>query len=345
MTVSPESDVRGLGDTKMKELILGDKAGTGAAETLHIQENGCLGMIEGDWLWGAFKRKAKWLTRKNHLTREEWSLMEDFAIGDLLNTLDGYDPAKAKRGGRKGYLNTIIGNALGKAAQYVVDQRSQWSSRQSLDAAVGDSADSMTHVDRLMDGRHLAANEKFWGEPRCRVIRRKLDELKKDEKARKRLLARIAAQTVVVGDEDDEPVVDCPPMVIDLLGVDTDTLDVVETEKRETEHRTMEAMHGDAVAEMGLSEDVDEKVEASGGKVKTSGFGDCAVALFDNAVKLDVALVMGMLEPRLKAWCEKVMEGYSPTEAYRAVRFSKSNFYAYVLPKLKEAFKGLRYAL
>ena len=49
MTVSPESDVRGLGDTKMKELILGDKAGTGAAETLHIQENGCLGMIEGDW--------------------------------------------------------------------------------------------------------------------------------------------------------------------------------------------------------------------------------------------------------------------------------------------------------
>ena len=70
-----------------------------------------------------------------------------------------------------------------------------------------------------------------------------------------------------------------------------------------------------------------------------------AAAVFENTLRLDVALVIDSLEPRDREWCRKVLEGYSPSEAVKAVKFSSSNYYAYVLPRLQEAFKHLRYAV
>lgn len=327
----------------MKKLILGFDAGTGAAETLLIDDNGCLGMVEGDWLYGAFKRKAKYYTHKNGFTHEEWSLMEAYALKKIIGVKDGFDPAKAKGKGRKGYLNTIINNVLMEAAQFVADQRSIWGSRQSLDAPIGDESDVATHADRVLDGADFNTNAKLWREPRCRVIRRKLEEMRKDEEAKRRLLSRLAAQMTVKGDEDEENESQTPKG--DDLGVDPDTLTDEQLERRETEHRTMESMHDEAVSEVGLAEDEDEKIEMAGGKHSTSGFGDSAASVFENTLHLDVVMVLSTLEPRLREWCEKVLAGYSPTDAFKAVRFSKSNYYAYVLPKLRQAFAHLRYAL
>ena len=87
----------------------------------------------------------------------------------------------------------------------------------------------------------------------------------------------------------------------------------------------MESMHGEAVREMGLGEDEDEKIETNGGKTRLTGFGDSVSTLYLNALHLDVAIVMQKLEPRLQRWCELMFEGYTPTVAYKNAGINELN--------------------
>ena len=325
----------------MHTILIGYDRGTGKKQELHLTEEGTYQLIEGDWLWGAFKRKAKHLTKKNGFSYEDWTGMEAIAINDLMTSTDCYDPSK---GDRKGYLNTAVANALREAAKAIADERSIWGTRQSLDAFVGGDGEGATHKDRILDGAGLEANKKLIGEPKCRVITRLLRERKEDERAKRALLNRLAAETVVQPDaeeSDDSP--ETP--TVDAFAEEMPDNDPETEERLETEHRSMEAMHGEAVREMGLGEDEDEKIETSGGKTRLTGFGDSVSSLYLNTLHLDVAIVMQKLEPRLKRWCELMFEGYTPTEAYKKAGFKTSEWYAKALPNLRKAFAHLRYAL
>ena len=325
----------------MKTIVLGYDRGTGKAQELHVGDDGRFLMEKDDWLYGAFKRKAKHLTRKNGFNCEEWSGMEALALNDIMTSADGYDPSK---GDRKRYLNTVVANALREAARAIADERSVWSSVQSLDAFADADGEGATHKDRILDGAGLEANKKLVGEPRCRVIRRILRERKEDERAKRALLSRLAAETVVQPDaEEPDDAMETPAaeaFVEEVPDVDPET-----EERLETEHRSAEAMHGEAVREMGLGEDEDEKVETRGGKTRLTGFGDSVTALYLNALHLDVALVVQTLEPRLKRWCELMFKGFTPTEAYKKAGIKTCEWYAKSLPELRKAFRHLRYAL
>ena len=275
-------------ESTIRSVVIGYDRGTGDKQELHIGEDGKFVVIEGDWLWGAFKRKAKYLTKKNGFSREEWTLMESEAIYAIMDAVNGYDPSK---GSYKSYLNTVVGNALRDAAKKIADERSIWGSRQSLDAFVGGEDEGATHKDRVLDGAGLEANKKLIGEPKCRVVSRLIKERKEDERAKRALLNRLAAETVAPPDAeepDDAPETPAAEAFIEEVP-DNDP----ETEERlDTEHRSMEAMHGEAVREMGLGEDEDEKIETSGGKTRLTGFGDSVSALYLNTLHLDVAIVM-----------------------------------------------------
>lgn len=305
---------------QLKTIILGHDRGTDKPQELHIGEDGRFVVVEGDWLWGAFKRKAKYLTKKNGFSREEWTLMEAEAIYTIMNAVNGYDPSK---GDYKSYLNTVVGNALREAAKKIADERSVWSSMKSLDACVGADGEGATHKDRILDGAGLEANAKLIEEPNCRVVSRKLRERKDDERAKRALLRRLAADAVYHEPEDE----------------DTEPLDP----------DTPLSPHDVAVREVGYYEDEDEvpitQHQAQGTRHRTTGFGDSLAALYENALHYDVAIVMQGLEPKLRKWCENMFEGYTPTEAYRRAGITRGQWYNTVQPKLQEAFKHLKYAL
>lgn len=326
----------------MHTILIGYDRGTGKKQELHLTEEGRYQLVEGDWLWGAFKRKAKYLTKKNGFNRDEWTLMESEAIYDIMTSTDGYNPSK---GDYKGYLNTVVGNALRDAAKKIADGRSIWGSRQSLDAFVGGDGEGATHKDRILDGAGLEANKKLIGEPKCRVISRLLRERKEDERAKRALLNRLAAETVVQPDAeepDDAPETPAADAFVEEVP-DNDP----ETEERlETEHRSMEAMHGEAVREVGLQESEDEDfAPCTSRSARLSGFGDSVAALYLDALHFDVAIAMQRLEPRLRRWCELMFEGYTPSAAYKKAGIKTGEWYAKALPKLRKAFGHLKYAL
>jgi len=272
----------------MKEIILGREAGTGAAETLHLEDDGRLAMVRGDWLWRAFGRKAGYLVRKNGFAEDDRLEMEARALAAVLSARDGFDEAKATReDGHKRYLNTIVANALVNAAKEVADERGVWSSCLSLDVPLGDLDDGTTHGDMVLANATFAANAKLWSRP-CR---------------------RAAATDFADPGPAAEPA---------------------------------QNDHDRAVDEMGLADDTDEKPEAAVRRCAEPGFGDAAAFEREAELRLDVALVMARLPPRLCAWCRKVLEGYSPVDAYRSERFSKTGFYSRALPRLRAAFAHLR---
>lgn len=300
-------------DSAIRSVVIGHDRGTGKAQELHIGEDGRFVVIEGDWLWGAFKRKAKYLTKKNGFCREDWTAMEAIAICTIMNAANGYDPSK---GDYKRYLNTVVGNALREAAKTIADERSIWSSMKSLDACVGTDGEGATHKDRVLDGAGLEANRKLIGEPKCRVISRLIRERKNDERAKRALLRRLAADAVYrePEDEDTEPLDPDAPLT----------------------------PHEEAVREVGYYEDEDE---APGTRHQAPGFGDSPAALYENALHYDVAIVMQGLEPKLRKWCENMFKGYTPTEAYRRAGITRGQWYNTVQPALQKAFQRLKYAL
>lgn len=279
-------------------------------------------MTEGGLLHEMFRRKSGQFARKNGFDDDDRLQMEALALTEILRTRDGYDAGKARgRNGRDAYLKTIIGNALRRAAKVVADERSVWQSRQSLDAPLGDDA-GMTYGDRLADSATSCANAKLWSEPRCRRIGRLMAKAKKNKCFVQRLEECLS--------NEERPRVpgegSCLP-------------------DSEAEMPMSRSEHDKAVAEMGLAGDEDEIVETKVHRSSPLGFGDCASSVHANTLHLDIAIAMNDLDPQLKAWCRNVLKGCSPVEAYKEAGFSKSNFYAYVLPRLRVAFADFRYAL
>ena len=328
-------------ESTITSVVIGYDRGTGKAQEIHIGKNGKFVVVEGDWLWGAFKRKAKYLTKKNGFNRDEWTLMEAEAIYTIMDAVNGYDPSK---GDYKSYLNTVVGNALRDAAKRIADERSVWSLAKSLDACVSTDGEGATHKDRVLDGTGLEANAKLIEEPNCRVISRKLRESKEDERAKRALLRRLAENAVAKPDED-EPDEEPETPAVEAFVEEVPDNDPETEERLDTEHRSMGALHGEAVREMGLVVDEDEKIETSGGKTRLTGFGDSVASFYQNTLHLDEVLVIAKLGPKLQKWCLNMFAGYSPTDAYKAAGIKRTEWYTKALPKLQKAFAHLRYAL
>lgn len=305
--------------------------------------------------WTTFKRKAKWLSKINRFSVEEWTLMEAWAMADILGAKLRFDPKKG--GSRQKYVNTVICNSLTKAAQKIADERAIWSkSRVSLDVVMGEGDGTMTPCDLIQSQVTMDANRKLGTEPVQIRVRDRLNKYKREkdfaalERLRRRLQLESAADSL--GDEPDaedmsESAADPNGGEIvenDLLG---DLPDVGDADPLELNARPygMEQQHCEAVEEIGLADDPDERIERSDRENKMTGFGDCAEAVYQATLKIDVAIVMNGLEPKLKRFCNYIQKGYSVAEAYRACRFSKTNFHAYIRPALQERFRHLRYAL
>lgn len=306
---------------QLRTVVLGHDRGTGKAQELHIGEDGRFVVIEGDWLWGAFKRKAKHLAKKNGFSREEWTLMEAEAIYDIMTSTDGYDPSK---GDYKGYLNTVVGNALRDAARKIADERSVWGSYLSLDAPLDEEGEGTTHLERVLDGAGFAANGKIWEEPKSRVARRLLREHKEDEHAKRALMRRLADDALCREPEDSDP--------------------------EPTDGDEPLSPHDVAVREVGLYEDEDEAPaeprQAQGTKHQAPGFGDSVRALYEFVLHLDVASVVQGLEPeKFKRFCLNMIEGYAVKDAYTLAGITRGQWYNTVQPALKVAFSRLKYAL
>ena len=304
-----------------RTVVLGHDRGTGRAQELHVGEDGRFVVVEGDWLWGAFKRKAKYLTRKNGFSREDWTAMEAIAICTIMNAANGYDPSK---GDYKGYLNTVVGNALREAAKAIADERSVWCSYQSLDAPLGEDGDGATHLERVLDGAGFAANGKLWEEPKSRVARRLLREHKADEHAKMALLRRLADDAVYHDpeDEDAEPLDPDQPLT----------------------------PHEEAVREVGYHKDEDEAPAASHQapctRQQAPGFGDTVRAFYEFVLHLDVALVVQGLEPeKYRRFCLNMIDGYEVKYAYMRAGITRGQWYNTVRPALRVAFERLKYAL
>ena len=305
--------------------------------------------------WATFKRKAKWLSKMNRFSMEEWTLMEAWAMADILGARLRFDPKKG--GSRQKYINTVICNALTKAAQKIADERAIWSkSRVSLDVAMGEGDGTMTPCDLIQSQATMNANEKLGTEPVQVRVRDRLNKYKREkdfaalERLRRRLQLESAADSL--GDEadgDETFVSEEDPGGSETGGDDLlgDFPDAGEADPLELNARSygMEQQHGEAVEEIGLADDPDERTETPDRENKMTGFGDCAEAVYQATLKIDVAIVMNGLEPKLKRFCRYVQNGYSVSGAYRACRFSKTNFHAYIRPALQEEFKHLRYAL
>ena len=310
---------------QVKTVVLGYDRGTGKAQELHVGEDGRFVVVEGDWLWGAFKRKAKYLTKKNGFSREEWTLMEAEAICTILNAANGYDPSK---GDYKRYLNAVVGNALRDAAMKIADERGIWGSYESLDAPFGEDGEGATLLERVLDGAGFAANGKLWEEPKSRVARRLLREHKADEHAKKALLRRLAEDADLLGTTDDPDNGGHP----------------------EGDDDAPMSPHDVAVREVGLYEDEDEAPpaphQAQGARRQAPGFGDSARAFYEFVLYLDVASVVQGLEPKkFRQFCLNMIDGYSAKDAYTKAGITRGQWYNSVQPALKVAFRRLKYAL
>ena len=306
---------------QLRTVVLGHDRGTGRAQELHIGEDGRFVVVEGDWLWGAFKRKAKYLTKKNGFSREDWTAMEAIAICTIMNAVDGYDPSK---GDYKGYLNTVVGNALREAAKKIADERSVWGSYQSLDAPLGEDGEGATYLERVLDGAGFAASKKLIDEPKCRVISRLLREHKADERAKMALLRRLADDAVYhePEDEDADPLDPDAPLT----------------------------PHEEAVREVGYYEDEDEAPAAPhqtpGTRCQAPSFGDSVRAFYEFVLHLDVASVVQGLEPeKFRRFCLNMIDGYAVKDAYTLAGITRGQWYNTVQPALQVAFRRLKYAL
>ena len=338
------------------EVVRKDKNG-GAADLCDKKNNKVndYSMTPGAWAFETFKRKAKWLTRINGFSYEDGTLMEAWAMADILEARDGYDPASGRT--REQYYYTVISNALTSAAQKIADSRAVWSnSRRSLDAQSGTGEDTRTVGDLVQAQADTNANEKLGGEPFQIRVRRQINRLKrrKDAEALEKLRRRLQSHgQPVLTDADEHP--DEEPRT------GPDFIEDVSAEEEELAERgnvgvsdfedlnrlaySMHDQHDDAVAEMGLADDPDEDVPEAVHANRLSGFGDCARAVFLEALHRDVVILLNDLDPKLRRWCEYVLRGYSKTEARAACRIGKSSFYDTVIPRLRRAFAGLRYAL
>lgn len=297
---------------------------TGDAAALRKEDGKCFEIAEGGWAFKAFMAKARALSRRNAFSQDEEADMVAKAMISILGAKNRYDASSGNMW--ESYMRTVMFNALSKAAADVADDRRLWrESRVSLDADVGEGDGAMALVDMVHSGAGLAANEKFWDVPRSVRMRRLRRERKANSSAVRKLLERMEDGFADRWANPDEPEIDAAAC--------------------ESSMRALGEDHLRAVEEMGLADCSDEVSQKPDQPPCAPGFGDTAAAVFREVLRLDVLLVVNRLEPRLRRWCELVLEGYNPVAAYKAARMSRSNYYAYALPKLRKAFAGLAYAL
>lgn len=301
--------------------------------------------------WETFKKKAKWLTKRNRFSFEEWTLMEAWALADIIGAKLRFD---AKKGAsREKYVNTVIGNALARAAQRIADERSVWTrSRASLDSPAGDAEGAMTLCDLVQAQAGVNANAKLGTEPMQVRIRNRINRLKreKDSAALERLRRRLqCADASPDGGEDEEPRTK-PDYIEPVTAEEEEAADLGNVGASDAEDLNrlaygLEQQHGDAIEEVGLADDPDEGVESPVHENRMTGYGDCAEAVYLQTLHYDVATLMNEMEPRMKRFCLYVLGGCTMAEAREACRFSRRTFYTEILPALRTAFASLRYAL
>lgn len=308
----------------------------------------------GTWAWKRFKTKAKWLTKANHFTYKEATLMEGDALGKLLEvdfttTAKGVDDPE-------GYVYRAIDNALTNAAQKVADDRRVWgASRLSLDATTGEGEDSRTFGELITAHGDLNRQRKSMGIPRPIAYRWALNRNKRNEAATRKILQRLVEDVSVMLESDlsgEVPEEDRSLAPLEELTADEEAelirTDIIAGAPEDLNRIVFDPAkhHRQAVAEVGFFESDEDWTPQTRHSSSPMGFGSTSEELYEQILRIDVALVIDKLEDEKdKAWCRRVLEGWDPVCAYKFDRIKKNDYYRQMLPRLRKAFAALKYAI
>lgn len=338
----------------MKKQILGLAAKSGTAAAPHKNGKGKFALRVGTWAWNKFKTKARWLTRVNHFTFEESSLMEAAALEKLLEK----DFAKLASTAKdpEGYVYSAINNALTNAAAKVADDRRVWgASRQSLDATMGEGEESRTFGEIVTTHGDLNHQRKSMGIPRPIAYRWALNRNKRNEAATRKILQRLVEDVSVMLESDlsgEVPEDEQSPEPLEAVTLEEE-LEQAKTDVFASAPEDLNRVVFDpkehrrkAVAEVGFFEDDEDWTPQTQHKSSPMGFGSSAEELFEQLLRVDVALLIDSLEDEKdKDWCRLVLKGYDPVYAYKRLNIKRGDYYKKMLPRLAKAFAALKYAV
>jgi len=335
----------------MKKLMINPRA---AAVPQQVGNTGTFDIVEGSWMFEKFKTKAKWLTKVNHFDIEESALMEGLALEALLK-IDFAQIARTKEI-TEGYLYRAIENALTNAAIEVADERRVWgASRKSTDAPTGGDEGSQTLGELVSNHGDLNRQRKSIMIPHPIAYRWTLKRFKKNKAATRKILRRLEADTGIMIDAEltnEAPADEMPSEPVEVLTREEEEKAMAQDDfagYSDDVNRTVfdsEAFHDKAVAEVGFAADEDAWAPKGVQTSRPASFGSTAEEVYEQVLKVDVALVIQDLEDeKAKAWCRRVLDGWDPVLAYKKLGIKKNDFYKKLRPMLQDAFGHLGYAL
>lgn len=338
----------------MKKQILGLAAKPGTAAVPHKNGRNRFALRVGTWAWNKFKTKARWLTRVNHFTFEESALMEGAALEKLLEV--DFVKLASTANDPEGYVYRAISNALTNAASTVADDRRVWgASRLSLDATTGEGEDSRTFGELVTAHGDLNRQRKSIGIPRPIAYRWALNRNKRNEAATRKILQRLVEDVSVMLESDlsgEVPEEDRSLAPLEELTADEEAelirTDIIAGAPEDLNRIVFDPAkhHRQAVAEVGFFESDEDWTPQTRHSSSPMGFGSTSEELYEQILRIDVALVIDKLEDEKdKAWCRRVLEGWDPVCAYKFDRIKKNDYYRQMLPRLRKAFAALKYAI
>ena len=335
----------------MEKQILGLAAKTGTAAAPHKDNLEKFVFKPGTWAWKRFKTKSKWLTKENHFTFVDATLMESAALGKLLK-IDFTTAAKGVDD-PEGYVYKAIENALTNAAQKIADDRRLWgASRRSLDATTGEGEDSRTFGELVTTHGDLRHQSKALVIPRPIAYRWALNRNKKDVAAKSRILLKIVEDVSIMLDSDNgdevpeeeqtleplEPVTpqeEAEEMKGDDFAADSEDLNRVVFDPK--------GYHRKAVAEVGFMESDDDCPPQTQYKSSPMGFGGLSEEEEEQGLRVDVSLILEKIkDEEAKKWCRRVLDGWDPVYAYKFAGIKKNDYYKKLLPQLRKVFAALK---